>query len=82
VLSIQPLEFDIRRARRAHHVLAFITQFYVQSLPSRQSAFDRSPVVIPASIAIPFVGVSRQLDIAPIVSERSLIWTVDLSNPH
>lgn len=69
VLSHQPFEFDIRRAQRAHHVLAFITQFYIQSMPAREDASDRSPIVIPAPIAIPFVGVSRQLDIAPIVSE-------------
>ncbi|KAB5595781.1 Indoleamine 2,3-dioxygenase [Ceratobasidium theobromae] len=84
-LSIQPFELDIRRARRAHHVLAFITQFYVQSLPPRQNAFDRSPIVIPASIAIPFVGVSRQLDIAPIVTYAdTVLWNwelIDRSQP-
>lgn len=82
VLSIQPLEFDIRRARRAHHVLAFITQFYIQSLPPRQNAFDRSPIVIPAPIAIPFVGVSRQLDIAPIVTYAdTVLWNWELIDP-
>ncbi|KAJ1307431.1 hypothetical protein OPQ81_001533 [Rhizoctonia solani] len=82
VLSIQPFEFDIRHARRAHHVLAFITQFYVQSLPPREDTFDRSPIVIPAPIAIPFVGVSRQLDIAPIVTYAdTVLWNWELIDP-
>ncbi|KAH7341870.1 Indoleamine 2,3-dioxygenase [Rhizoctonia solani] len=82
VLPIRPFEFDIRRARRAHHVLAFITQFYVQSLPPREDAFDRSPIIIPASIAIPFVGVSRQLDIAPIVTYAdTVLWNWELIDP-
>ncbi|CAE7199508.1 unnamed protein product [Rhizoctonia solani] len=85
VLSIRPFEFDIRRARRAHHVLAFITQYYVQSLPPREDTFDRSPITIPAPIAIPFVGVSRQLDIAPIVTYAdTVLWNwelIDSSQP-
>ncbi|KAF8666561.1 Indoleamine 2,3-dioxygenase [Rhizoctonia solani] len=82
VLSIQPLEFDLRRARRAHHVLAFITQFYVQSLPPRDCTFDRPPIIIPAPIAIPFVGVSRQLDIAPIVTYAdTVLWNWELIEP-
>ncbi|CAE6427505.1 unnamed protein product [Rhizoctonia solani] len=81
-LSIRPFEFDIRRARRAHHVLAFITQFYVQSLPPREDSFDHSPIIIPASIAIPFVGVSRQLDIAPIVTYAdTVLWNWELIDP-
>lgn len=79
VLSHQPFEFDTRRAQRAHHVLAFITQFYIQSMPAREDASDRSPIVIPAPIAIPFVGVSRQLDIAPIVTYAdTVLWNWDL----
>ncbi|KAG8701497.1 hypothetical protein FRC11_012125, partial [Ceratobasidium sp. 423] len=82
VLSTHPFEFDIRRARRAHHVLAFMTQFYVQSLPPRGDAFDRSPIIIPAPIAIPFVGVSRQLDIAPIVTYAdTVLWNWELIDP-
>ncbi|CAE6381172.1 unnamed protein product [Rhizoctonia solani] len=82
VLSIQPFEFDIRRARRAHHVLAFITQFYIQSLPPREDTFDHSPIIIPAPIAIPFVGVSRQLDIAPIVTYAdTVLWNWELIDP-
>ncbi|KAG8751757.1 hypothetical protein FRC12_012270, partial [Ceratobasidium sp. 428] len=62
-----------------HHVLAFITQFYIQSLPPRQDASDRSPIIIPAPIAIPFVNVSRQLDIAPIVTYAdTVLWNWDL----
>ncbi|KAG8713317.1 hypothetical protein FRC08_013409 [Ceratobasidium sp. 394] len=81
-LSSQPFEFDVRRARRAHHVLAFITQFYIQSLPPRQDTSDRSPIVIPAPIAIPFVNVSRQLDIAPIVTYAdTVLWNWDLIDP-
>ncbi|CUA76011.1 indoleamine 2,3-dioxygenase [Rhizoctonia solani] len=82
VLPTHPFEFDIRRARRAHHVLAFITQFYVQSLPARKDTSDRSPIVIPAPVAIPFVGVSRQLDIAPIVTYAdTVLWNWELIDP-
>ncbi|KAF8594829.1 hypothetical protein BDV93DRAFT_565039 [Ceratobasidium sp. AG-I] len=82
IFSHQPFEFDVRRAQRAHHVLAFITQFYVQSMPAREDTSDRSPIVIPASIAVPFVGVSRQLDIAPIVTYAdTVLWNWALKDP-
>lgn len=67
ILSVDSLKQDLRAAQRAHHVLAFLVQFYVQSLPPRAET-DNLPIRIPRSLALPFVEISRHLDIAPIVS--------------
>jgi indoleamine 2,3-dioxygenase len=71
VLSIDTVKSDLRVAQRAHHVLAFLVQFYVQSLPPRD-ANEFLPIRIPRSLAIPFVDISKHLDIAPIVSSFKL----------
>jgi indoleamine 2,3-dioxygenase len=70
VISTDFLKSDLRTAQRAHHVLSFLVQFYVQSLPPRTET-ELGPIRIPRSLAIPFVDVSRHLDIAPIVSVTS-----------
>lgn len=81
VLSVEPIKSELQVAQRAHHVLAFLVQFYVQSLPPRDKE-DFSPIRIPRSLAIPFVDISRHLDIAPIVSAFILIIFSDGSrNP-
>ncbi|KAF8150198.1 Indoleamine 2,3-dioxygenase [Crassisporium funariophilum] len=48
--------------RRAHLVLAYTLHFYVQSLPPNE------PVLIPRSISIPILHVSKKLDIPPILT--------------
>ena len=72
VLSVELIKPELRVAQRAHHVLAFLVQFYVQSLPPRDET-DISSIRIPRSLAIPFVDISRHLDIAPIVGAFSLL---------
>jgi indoleamine 2,3-dioxygenase len=71
---------DIRQAQRAHHVLTFLQQFYVQSLPPSEPA--PSFIVIPAPLAIPLVAISRHLSIAPIVTYAdTVLWNYCLKNP-
>ncbi|KAF5359434.1 hypothetical protein D9756_003644 [Leucocoprinus leucothites] len=61
--------------RRAHLVLAFLQQFYVQSLPPHVS-----PIIIPRSIAIPILRVSQNLGLPPILTYSDTVlynWHVD-----
>src|SRR5258705_5820363 len=76
VLSTVEIEADAPRARRAHHVLSYLTQFYVQSLPPAVPSSGKAPpVVIPAPIAVPLVAVSRRLGIAPILTYTdTVLW--------
>ncbi|CUA76071.1 indoleamine 2,3-dioxygenase [Rhizoctonia solani] len=81
VIGIDSLKSDLRAAQRAHHVLAFLVQFYVQSLPPRDEA-DLGPIRIPGSLAIPFVDISRHLDIAPILTYADcVLWNFYLEDP-
>ncbi|KAG8764136.1 hypothetical protein FRC11_004624 [Ceratobasidium sp. 423] len=81
VISIDSLKSDLRAAQRAHHVLAFLVQFYVQSLPPRAET-DIGPIRIPSSLAIPFTDVSRHLDIAPILTYADcVLWNFYLEDP-
>ena len=77
VLSTAIIEGDMRKLQRAHHVLAFLMHFYVHSAPPASGAF-----VIPKSIAIPLVSVSRLLGIAPVVTYAdTVLWNVVRINP-
>ena len=48
--------------RRSHVVLTFILHFYVQSIP------PADPVLIPRSITLPLLRISKELDIPPILT--------------
>lgn len=79
VLDCSNISDDTRKVQRAHHTLSFLTQFFVHSLPPRDPSKATDPIVIPASIAIPFVDVSRQLGIAPIVTYAdTVLWNWDI----
>ncbi|KAJ1307499.1 hypothetical protein OPQ81_001598 [Rhizoctonia solani] len=81
VICIESIKSDLRASQRAHHVLAFLVQFYVQSLPPRAEA-DTGPIRIPKSLAIPIVDVSRHLDIAPILTYADcVLWNFYLEDP-
>ena len=80
ILSMEMLLNDTREAQRAHHVLTFLQQFYVQSMPSQCPS--SSHVSIPASLAVPLVSVSRHLSIAPIVTYAdTVLWNYCLKDP-
>lgn len=82
VLSTASLRDDVRLLRRAHHVLAFLVHFYVHSTPPAQPA---APMLVPKSLAIPLVEVSRVLDIAPVLTfADTVLWNyalIDSSKP-
>jgi indoleamine 2,3-dioxygenase len=48
--------------RRSHQVLTFILHFYVQSIP------PADPVLIPCSISLPLLRISKKLDIPPVLT--------------
>ncbi|CAE6422792.1 unnamed protein product [Rhizoctonia solani] len=82
VLSTASLRDDVRLLRRAHHVLAFLVHFYVHSTPPAQPA---APMLVPKSLAIPLVEVSRVLEIAPVLTfADTVLWNyalIDSSKP-
>ncbi|KAF8605440.1 Indoleamine 2,3-dioxygenase [Ceratobasidium sp. AG-I] len=82
VLSTISLQDDVRLLRRAHHVLAFLVHFYVHSTPPAQPA---APMLVPKSLAVPLVEVSRVLEIAPVLTfADTVLWNyalIDSSKP-
>ena len=83
VIDCTQLEKDIRKVRRAHHVLAYLVQFYIHSMPPRPAHLKKDdPIVIPAPVAIPLISVSRALGIAPIVTYAdTVLWNWALKDP-
>ena len=70
---------DVRRLRRAHHVLAFLVQFYMHSIPPSTRS---ERLVVPASLAVPLVTVSDRLGIAPILTfADTVLWNWALVDP-
>lgn len=61
-IPIQDLTASEVLLRRAHHVLTFIMHFYIHTLPLT------APVVIPASIGVPLLKVSRHLQLPPVAT--------------
>lgn len=82
-MDCRELYDDERKLQRAHHTLSFLNQFYIHSLPPRHASRpSNDPIAIPASIAVPFVDVSRKLGIAPIVTYAdTVLWNWDLIDP-
>ena len=68
-----------RILQRAHLVLAYLTHFYVHSIP----AADKSrQIVIPKTLSVPFVAVSNALGIAPILTYAdTVLWNMQPINP-
>lgn len=80
VLSTKCFNGDLPHLRRAHHVLAYLTHFFVHSIVPTGSAPH-----VPASLAVPLVAVSRVLGIAPILTYAdTVLWNyapIDASKP-
>ncbi|TFK30065.1 Indoleamine 2,3-dioxygenase [Coprinopsis marcescibilis] len=77
VISIEPLHNDLRLLQRAHLVLAWLVSFYVHSMPPS----NKAPLV-PASLAVPLVQVSRHLGMAPILTfADTVLWNWELKRP-
>ncbi|KAG5637961.1 hypothetical protein H0H81_002489 [Sphagnurus paluster] len=62
VLPITDLKCSEVVMRRAHSVLTFLLHFYVHTLP------PEADVVIPASISLPLLQVSAQLEVPPVMA--------------
>ncbi|KAF8205721.1 Indoleamine 2,3-dioxygenase [Mycena galopus ATCC 62051] len=76
VIDTEPLHSNLRLLQRAHYVLAWLVHYYVHSAPP---ASEEVPFVVPRSLAIPLVAVSRHLGIAPVLTfADTVLWNWDL----
>lgn len=91
VLDTTLLEQDPRLLRRAHHVLAFLVHFYVHSTPPSEhqplastasSSMQQQPshqILIPRSLSLPLLKISRMLSIAPVLTfADSVLWNFEI----
>jgi indoleamine 2,3-dioxygenase len=82
ILDTESLRGDCRCLQRAHLVLAWLVNFYVHSIPEVD---DKTPVLVPKSIAIPLVAVSWCLGIAPVLTfADTVLWNwepIDSAQP-
>ncbi|KAG6917932.1 hypothetical protein DXG01_000369 [Tephrocybe rancida] len=80
VLATEGLHDDLRLLQRAHMVLSWLVSFYVHSLPA-----SKDDIIVPKSLAVPLVTISRRLGIAPILTfADTVLWNcepVDSSRP-
>ncbi|KIK53698.1 hypothetical protein GYMLUDRAFT_207248 [Collybiopsis luxurians FD-317 M1] len=77
ILDIVSLKAQPRILQRAHVVLAWLVQYYVHSLPPSVETKR-----VPASLAVPLVGVSRLLGIAPVITfSDTITWNWELIRP-
>jgi len=78
VLDTTYLHADIRSSQRAHMVLAWLVNFYVHSMSHQEGA----PTVVPKTLAIPLVQISRHLGFAPVLTfADTVLWNWELVNP-
>ncbi|KDR81743.1 hypothetical protein GALMADRAFT_239926 [Galerina marginata CBS 339.88] len=79
VLDTTPLHDDLRRLQRAHMVLAWLVNFYVHSMPRAEGC----PSIVPKTLAVPLVQISRQLGFAPVLTfADTVLWNWELVNPE
>ncbi|KAJ7074089.1 Indoleamine 2,3-dioxygenase [Mycena amicta] len=82
VIDPEPLQCNLRLAQRAHLVLAWLVHYYVHSAPEPA---EGAAFVVPKSIAVPLVAISKHLSIAPILTfADTVLWNwefVDASQP-
>ncbi|EGN95653.1 hypothetical protein SERLA73DRAFT_186798 [Serpula lacrymans var. lacrymans S7.3] len=70
---------DKQLLRRAHKVLAFLVHFYVHSIPPAKSS---GPTIVPRSLAIPLVEVSKVLGMAPVLTYLdTVVWNWEVIDP-
>lgn len=76
MIDTEPLQSNLRLLQRAHLVLAWLVHYYVHSAPP---AAEEAAFVVPKSLAIPLVAVSRHLGIAPVLTfADTVLWNWDL----
>ncbi|KAG8801768.1 hypothetical protein FRC17_006560 [Serendipita sp. 399] len=79
ILEIGRLRSSERNLRRAHLVLAWVLHFYVHTHPP-----DTTPIVIPKSLTLPLLAVSRELDLPPVLTYSDTVlynWRYSPSDP-
>lgn len=80
MLSVHELGSDLRLLQRAHYVLAWLVHLYVHSTPA--STVPSGVLVVPKSIAVPLVEVSKLLQIAPVLTfADTVLWNYEFINP-
>ncbi|KAG5645082.1 hypothetical protein DXG03_007173 [Asterophora parasitica] len=80
VLDTEHLQHDLRLLQRAHLVLAWLVNFYVHSQPPRTDS--TADILIPKSLALPLVAVSRCLGIAPVLTfADTVLWNCEPIDP-
>ena len=78
LIPVHTILGDKRILQRAHLVLAYLTHFFVHSIPPS----DVSQIVIPRTLARPFVAISNALGIAPILTYAdTVLWNMQPINP-
>ncbi|KAJ6618854.1 Indoleamine 2,3-dioxygenase [Mycena sp. CBHHK59/15] len=79
VIDTEPLHSNLRLLQRAHLVLAWLVHYFVHSsAPPAEGVAS----LVPKSLAIPLVEVSRHLGIAPVLTfADTVLWNWELVNP-
>ncbi|KAG6833646.1 hypothetical protein H0H87_002842 [Tephrocybe sp. NHM501043] len=73
ILATEPWHDNTRFLQRAHMVLSWLVSFYAHSLPP-----STKDILIPKSLTIPLVTVSRCLGIAPILTfADTVLWNCE-----
>lgn len=79
MIDTEPLQSNLRLLQRAHLVLAWLVHYYVHSAPA---AAEGEPFIVPKSLSLPLVAVSRHLGIAPVLTfADTVLWNWDLVDP-
>lgn len=77
ILSTEKLKSSEDALRRAHHVLAWVMHFYINTLPAD------APLVIPRSISIPLLEVSDNLALPPLLTySDDVLYNWKYRNPN
>jgi indoleamine 2,3-dioxygenase len=80
VLDTTSLAMSLHLLQRAHMVLAWLVHFYAHSIPKENG--DKTPTIIPQSLTVPLVRVSRILGIAPVLCfSDTVLWNMERVNP-
>ncbi|KAG8869001.1 hypothetical protein FRC20_002356 [Serendipita sp. 405] len=79
ILEVGRLRNSERNLRRAHLVLAWILHFYVHTHP-----VDATSIVIPKSLTVPLLAVSKELDLPPVLTYSDTVlynWRYSPEDP-
>lgn len=70
----------MRLLQRAHYVLSWLVHLYAHSIPLSPTLPE--VLVVPKSISVPLVEVSKLLQIAPVLTfADTVLWNYELINP-